>query len=483
MKILMIFQKGLRTITVILAVNVMSCSQKPGNHVTKVINLNLAKSISKVDGFGVNITPAQWNNGKLKPVIDMLVDDLGATLFRFDCTGQADWLDPAKRQSNGTWPESYLDSVYNSRVFSDAWETFRYLNHKGIQPFFNVSGCIYPAMGRSNDTHHLEDFEGYAEMVVTMLHWARNQEHLNFNLLAPFNENNYGYPEGALIDATEMVDVVHAIIRKLKYYKLNDIQLVLMDATYPDLNTLALHLADNSLAMSGKVKAFSVHTYVNGDPCDLQSLCRSKSDFALFTGMIRDSPFKDQSSWLSEYGDLDETGEIEYQVAWLSTLRLMKRLSDGFNAALVWDAFDNYHEHNAVWTHYGLLKTDTVNWTYTPKKRYFAAKQVYRFIKTGWKMAEIITPQPIDCHIRILAFVSPDGDDYTMVIMNGIESDVDLSININDLDNAALSKTFHHFVTDKTDNCSRKKDPSINNSTIRVLLPEHSISTVTTLDK
>ena len=356
------------------------------------------------------------------------------------------------------------------------------MNHKGIEPFFNVSGRINPGLGKSGkEWNTLADFDGYAEMVVSMLHWARYQEHLKFNLLAPFNENNYGYPEGSLIDGPEMVKVTQAIIHKLIDYKLNDIQLILMDATYPDLNLLARHLADTTLAMSGKVRAYAAHCYVNGDPCDLQSLCKSKSDYALFTEMVSDSHIQGISSWLSEYGDLDRSGEIEYEVAWNSTLRLMKRLSDGFNAALVWDAFDNFHQHNNAWTEYGLLKTDTINWTYIPKKRYYAAKQVYRFVKPGWKMVEIITPQPIDCHIRILVFVSPDGNDYTMVVMNRIESDVDLSINLNDVGNVTLSKTVHHFVTDKTDNCSSKKDPSVSGHIIRVLLPEKSISTITTL--
>ena len=65
--------------------------------------------------------------------------------------------------------------------------------------------------------------------------------------------------------------------------------------------------------------------------------------------------------------------------------------------------------------------------------------------------------------------------------MNGIESDVNLSIRMNDLENATISKVVNQFVTDETDNCTQKKCPSINDGKIRVLLPEHSISTITTL--
>jgi hypothetical protein len=156
-------------LTILIAGSLTGCTQRSGNHVTKEINVNLTKSLSKVDGFGVNITPAQWHNGKLKPVLDMLVNDLGSTLFRFDCVGLANWLDPARRQSDGNWAEAYLDSVYRSKVFSDAWETFRYLNSKGIEPFFNVSGRIHPGLGKTGEWNTLADFDGYAEMVTGMM--------------------------------------------------------------------------------------------------------------------------------------------------------------------------------------------------------------------------------------------------------------------------------------------------------------------------
>ena len=244
-------------------------------------------------------------------------------------------------------------------------------------------------------------------------------------------------------------------------------------------------ISDSTLSKS--IYAFGTHTYGDGDIGD-----GDNGNFLKFSQAIKNSAFKNASVWLTEYGDLDQTGEIENEFAWRSTRRLMKMLSNGFSAALAWDAFDNFHEHDTTWASYGLLKTDTVNWTYAPKKRYYAAKQIYKFVKPDWKMVEINLPQPAKFdiykqwhdsykHIRIQAFVSPDGNDYTIVIMNGIESDVNLSIRMNDLENATISKVVNQFVTDETDNCTQKKCPSVNDGKIQVLLPEHSISTITTL--
>lgn len=122
---------------------IASCSGPAQRNTTDLnVTVDGGKTFQTVDGFGVNITPAQWRGGSLKPVLDRLVDDLGCTLFRFDCTGLADWLDPARRNKEGTYPAEYLKQVYTDKVFRDSWETFRYLNEKGIEPIFNISGRI-----------------------------------------------------------------------------------------------------------------------------------------------------------------------------------------------------------------------------------------------------------------------------------------------------------------------------------------------------
>ena len=145
---------------------------------TEPLRLSLALDASKtfqtIDGFGVNFNPAQWREGNLQPAITLLVGDLGCTLFRLDPTGLAEWLDPAKRNSDGAWPPAYLQEVYTSKVFRDAWAAFRALNVKGIQPFLNVSGRIPAGLGRQDNPRRLADFDGYAEMVVTMAQWARS---------------------------------------------------------------------------------------------------------------------------------------------------------------------------------------------------------------------------------------------------------------------------------------------------------------------
>jgi hypothetical protein len=59
------------------------------------------------------------------------------------------------------------------------------------------------------------------------------------------------------------------------------------------------------------------------------------------------------------------------------------------NAFLTWDGYDNYHLHDTAWAQYGLLRTDTIQRSYTPRARFYAMKQFYRFVKPGFQCVEL----------------------------------------------------------------------------------------------
>ena len=329
--------------------------------------VNADRTFQAIDGFGVNINPAQWREGNLRPVLDRLVGDLGCTLVRFAPTGLADWLDPARRNAEGVYPPAYLSEVYNSKVFRDAWATFRALNARGLDPFFSVSGRIPGGLGRRDDPRRLGDFGGYAEMVVTI--------------------------------------------------------------------------------------------------------------------------------WMTEYGDLDQTGRIEHEVGWRSTRRLLRSLNEGFSAGLVWDAFDNLHEHDGAWSTYGLLATDVVQWRYSPKPRYYAARQVYRFVRPGF--VRVATepvrvegpPDPYAAwhdpfrHVPLCAFVSPDRRDFTIVGTSELEADTPLTVSLHGLAPEAMGKQVHCFLTGCKESCKQAGRVRIQGQGFRVTLKEHTVFTLTTLDE
>jgi len=461
------------------------------NPIVKDVVLNADKQFQIIDGFGANVNPAQWRGGNLKYALDLLVDELGCTLFRFDCFGQADWLDPAKRDKEGRYPDAYLKQVYTSRVFKDAWETYRYLQSKGVRLFFNVSGRI-PAELASPDGQRLVDYDGYAEMIVSLLKWARQKENLHFTLFAPFNETDLGFPEGPKMLVSDCVPATRSITKKLDEAGLKDVKLMVMDDSNVQFDKFDEFLKDAGLV--DRIACFAGHTYGDGLYEDGQATWfMNPSKFKKIIERIRKSPYKNHPFWMTEYGDLDQSKEIEFQIAWLSTRRLLKFLNDGVSAGLVWDAFDNFHKHDFAWSIYGLLKTDRQNWKYTPKRRFYSAKQVFRYVRPGFRRVEIFSPDedlkdvysyarfPLR-HILLSAFVSPDRKDFTVVGMSTIEHDVTINLKLKGLAPQAKNKSVSYYRTSRNENCRKTKKTRIKNNIVKALIKGGSIFTLTTVD-
>lgn len=68
-------------------------------------------------------------------------------------------------------------------------------------------------------------------------------------------------------------------------------------------------------------------------------------------------------------------------VAWKSARRLITYLREGAQGGLIWDAFDNYHDHDKAWSLYGLVRRSRHE--YTPKRDIMlrSTKQVYKFVR------------------------------------------------------------------------------------------------------
>lgn len=473
--------------------------------IKKEIELDGSKRFQTIEGFGVNINPMQWRDGNLKPAFDKLVNDLGGTLMRFDCYGMADWLDPAKQNSDGSFPDAYLKQVYTSKPFKDAWACFRYLNSLGIEPVFNVSGPVPAAWTTVNPVPHawtvlpgsvhdrLNNYNGYATMVVSMLVWARKEEKLKFSYLMPFNETDLGFPEGPRLLDEDCVAAFDAIIKKLDENNMSDIKCIVMDdsGVSPErVKFLATHLNHRD-----RIKGFGLHTYGNGaDEDHMGSHDGASKDnrYAQARSIMDENGLKEKSLLLTEYGDLDQSEEIEFEVGWRSTRRLLKCLNAGMSGGIAWDAFDNYHKHDSTFALYGFLKTDTNLWKYTPKSRYFAAKQVYKWVRPGFRRVEILTPADNPNYIYnewkytlrnmlLSAFCSPDQENFTLTGMSNAEAPIELKITLKNL-SSLNNKTVNFYITTATDNCRKIQSAKIEKGAVTLLVPPRSIFTVTTLN-
>jgi hypothetical protein len=480
--------KTIPTLAMLLLVSPMVWAGDQHPPVTISMTLDGDRKYQTIDGFGANINPDQWEHGHLQQAFDWLVDDLGGTLFRFDCFGTADWLDPNRRDEHGHFPAAYLKEVYTSRPYQNAWQALRYLTSKRVKVFLNVSGRI-PAGLAEPDGNTLKDFAGYAEMVVSQLRWAREQENLGISLLSPFNETDIGRAEGPRIHPAQCLPAVRAVIEKLDEAGMKDVRLVLMDETGTESREYIEELVKEP-SLADRMVALATHQY--GNQVDDGDGFTGRSRFAQILARTQGTPFQRLPLWLGEYGDLDQSGVIEFTVGWLSTQRLLKTLEDGVAAGLVWDGYDNFHKHDALWSAYGLLATDQSQWTYTRKSRFYAARQVYRFVPPGFQRIDLryVEPEQKDKYTKyktpmrhrlVLAFLAPDGNDCSIVGMCSLEHAAKLNLDFKGVPKDTLKKSWTLYRTSRRENCVKVGEFTVPNGTLELPLTENSIFTLTTL--
>jgi O-glycosyl hydrolase len=367
-----------------------------------------------LDGFGVNINSKCWNDGALEPVMGTLVDDLGATLFRQDVCGRSDWPDPRNEMSAAkALSDGHLERTYAGVDFRNGMGMGKHLNRRGIEPYMTLSGVV-PKWMCAPDGSTLKDFRAFAEMAASFAEWARKEAGIRYTLFGPMNETDIGPPEGPKAGPKEYVRACETLIEALDRRGLKDLKLVVAEQAHFNLDYVRAFLSRPRLCP--RIGVFAMHKYGDG---------RMEAAVSL----VRKGPARDARVWMTEFGDLEQGGDREWLTAWVIFRRLMDTISDGYNAALNWDAFDNYHDHDESWSIYGLIRYGLRTWT--PKKRFYAMKQAYRFIRPGAILVE--TEQP-DRDVRLQAFMSPDGDHLTVTGMNDSEQGAVIEVTAAGLD-------------------------------------------------
>lgn len=405
----------------------------PGNMVN--IFIDATSAFQSIDGFGVNINAKYWNEGRLIPTLELLVDDLGATLFRVDIWGKSNWIDPAGEIGPASLDEHNLASVYQGDIFRRGWQMMRWLNGRGIQPYLTASGDV-PAWMLGSDGRTLADYSAFTRMLASMVEWAKKREQINFRLFGPLNETDLGSPEGPTVAPVDFVRVCEILVDELAVRGLDDIQLVVAEQGRFD-DTYLRELV-KSQKLRQRIGAFSLHDYT-GYSAEAYRAVRQ----VVQSGLNPEIPL-----WMTEYGDLDQSGEREWYVAWVMTQRLFDHLENGFCGSLVWDAYDNYHDHDEAWTIYGLLRAGLR--LYTPKKRYYACKQVFRFVRPGFIR---LAAQSSFSGVRVLAFGDPTHEQFTVVGLNQSDQPAWLNVQLKGFPEDVLRGKVCYYRTSQDENC------------------------------
>jgi len=441
------------------------------------VEVDAGQRFQVIDGFGVNFNGTYFRESQ-KPMIDMLIDDLGATIFRLDPYGLLNWEAANDNDDPQAMNWEYYNDRYSIPTFEASWAAARYLNSRGVRPFLTLSG-IAPAWMLDDKAPpprhkvcggdakpgagavHLNPamYDEFAEEAVSMAAYARTKARIDFEYFSPLNETDCYPAEGPRVDPDEMPKLLLAIARRMRKEGLGDVKLVVADQALLANNYIGPILETPELMP--QVGAFSLHSY-------------SKESITPHVERVRASKYANIPVWLTEYGDLDDldrTAGNEWRGFCLAaTRRALRALNEGATAALFWDAYDNYHEHYPRLTFYGLVRNS--DHMYAPKKGYYAAKQLYHFVRPG---AQRIAAKTDSAELLVSAF---RDDAHDSIVIVGLKQGGPNKVRIALSGMQPAPAAWQLYQTTPALNCVRFGSVAVREGGLDVDLPDESIFTL-----
>ncbi len=369
------------------------------------LTIDGAQQFQLMDGFGVNANVNSWDNGTLQPAIDLLVNDLGASLWRV-YIDNTDWETTNDNTDPFSFNWSYYNALYATPRFEEAWGLMTELNAQGITDglILNFMGPGPSWMGGSTLSTAQED--EWVEMILSYVYYARFNRGIDFYRIAPFNESDWNGLEGIRADQFVLTRVLQKMAVRLDALGMTDVRFIGPETASAGAATQAYipEMLDNPTVMA-KVEDFGFHNYA-GDSFGAG-------------GVIANSNYPDRGYWVTEqsFGNSSDLVVID---------NLMNHLADGATSTMVFKAYDGQDNHHPPGEDFplGLLQYNAGSQTYTPRTGYSIIKQVHKFIRPG-----AVRIAAIESHgaLRVFAFQHPTTGQVTILGRNTGGSSVNVS--------------------------------------------------------
>ena len=252
-----------------------------------------------------------------------------------------------------------------------------------------------------------------------------------------------------------MPGVLNVIAERMRREGLEDVRLVVAEQCGLKRDFIGPLLKQPELMK--QIGAFSLHSYGNESLTPHVERVRASNP--------------NVPVWLTEYGDLNDrdfSADNEWNNFSLrATDRALRALNEGATVALFWDAYDNFHEHDQRMTYYGLVKnTDHI---YAPKKRYYAARQIYHFVRPGFQRIGVKTDAP-----GLLVSGYRNGADGTVVVV-GTKRGGPQRLRLEGMPETA---TWEVYQTTREFDCLKTDSVEARNGTVEVTLADQSVFTL-----
>jgi O-glycosyl hydrolase len=424
-----------------------------------------------IDGFGVNANFRSWNNDELKPVIDALVDQAGMTLFRV-VYDEANWETNNDNSDPDVMNWGYYAPLYHNAEFTKLWDLVGYLNGKGITTngvIFNFMGPGPAWMGGGSLTAGMES--EWAEMITSLLVWARYTNGLQFAYVGPDNEPDIANEGITISSASQYVTALRALAQKLDANNLSDLRFVAPDLAGGGTTYMPQMLAD--AVVMGKLGHFGVHSYSDGG-----------SGSSGVYAYLQASAYPDRTFWVTEFNVWCSTcgsgtrGTYDWSYCKGTAEYLMQHLLNNASGGIVWEGYDSYYLHPpTAWSFWGLFSVDNENVTpktYTPRKNFYTLAQISKFVRPGAQ--RIGVSGSVASLSPLLAFKHTGLGQITIVGINTSGSAATLSGAL-----ASLPTVTHLdlYYTSATTNLADGGSAAVNNGTFSATIPPDCVFTLT----
>jgi Concanavalin A-like lectin/glucanases superfamily len=427
-----------------------------GSGAGTTLTINGAQKFQTMDGLGVNINALSWMNGQLQPALDMLADQLGATLWRV-CFDMEDWEGTNDDGSPATQNWTYYNTLYSSPKFQNLWGTLRYLNQKGIRTGVALSfmGRVPTWMGGSVINTTAED--EWVEMMWTLVYYARNTEHLDFEMLDPLNEPDWDGIEGPQVNAAQYTRLLRKLSVALDSAGLSDMRFLGPNtaSVSSGVNTYLPQMMADSVVMS-RVDHFGLHDY---------SGSTGGADNA-----IKNSAYPSRNFWMTEF---------------TAPAHILSFLSQNPSGLMLWEAYDSVFNHailagrgstapNDDTAGSALIAYNNSTGTYTPRQEFYQVEQMIRFVPKG---AVRLGAAQSNGNLTVYSFSDPVTGRLTIIGRNTSASAISMN---GSLSNLQPVSGFQLYQTYGTNNFARGGDVVVSGTSFYVTVQGNSYFTLTT---
>jgi len=210
-----------------------------------------------------------------------------------------------------------------------------------------------------------------------------------------------------------------------------------------------------------QVGAFTFHTY-------------GEDSVGPQAARVKASRYPQVPVWLTEYGDLhdeDKSFESEWKhFSLASNRRALAALNQGARAVFYFNAFDDYEECAKRLCYYGLFRS--ASHIYTPKKRYYATRQLYHFVRPGWHRIAASTEAP---GLTVSGF---RGGSAGSLVVVGVKEGGSNHITIELPKTTANQENWELFETTRELDCQKTNTVPVRDGVALIDLPDEAVFTL-----